>query len=189
MENKRIKCMEHRLGKSCHIRQGLSQNLHRFRRRNAQRPRTRGRQRHHNHAVPIVRVGHHDLHGARRQQRRRNHHRPDGERQQRDLRGSEQLRHRAHRLEHRHRRLPSRALSGREHHQGGSDGRGRLHRDLHGHGHAGNGSDTDLRGARQQHWADLSGLRHQRSRLRAGFYNGKRHCWLHPRRDRHRIQR
>ena len=86
MEIKRIKCMEHRLGKSCHIRQGLSQNLHRFRRRNAQRPRTRGRQRHRNHAVPIVRVGHHDLHGARRQQRRRNHHHANREREQRQLR-------------------------------------------------------------------------------------------------------
>ena len=48
-------------------------------------------------------------------------------------------RHRAHGRRHEHDRLPSRSLRGREHHQRGSDGRGRLHRDLHGHGnpHAG----------------------------------------------------
>ena len=69
------------------------------------------------------------------------------------------------------------------------DGRGRLHRDLHGHGHQSDSRNARQQRAGQQHWADLSGLRHPRSRLRAGFYNGKRHCWLHPRRDRHRIQR
>ena len=59
---------------------------------------------------------------------------PDGERQQRDLRGSEQLRHRANGRRHEHHRVPNRSLSRREHHQGRSNGRGRLHRDLHGHG-------------------------------------------------------
>ena len=66
---------------------------------------------------------------------------------------------------------------------------GRLHRDLHGHGHQSDSRNARQQRAGQQHWADLSGLHHRRNRLRAGLHNGKRHCWLHPRSDRHRIQR